>query len=144
MNIWLKPLELEDGDEFFEILSTLSKYDDFKARPVPDFFKKEDYETFKRATLRMANNDNLPSCIIPTNTYWIMHEEAPIGYATLRHYLHELSSDGYIKYSLLKQYQNQGLENIIENMLETIAIEELGIDNFSQNKNYNEQNRSKK
>ena len=46
MNIWLKEISEEDGKEFCKVLLTLANYQDVYARPVPEDFTEEEFESF--------------------------------------------------------------------------------------------------
>lgn len=127
MNIWLKQISSSDGKEYFDLLNILSKYEDVYARPIPDFISEEDFPIFKNARVRMANNINLPKGIIPTNTYWVMANDKPIGYATLKHYLPKNYIGGHTGCCILKEFQNKGIGSLVAKELELIAMNELGL-----------------
>ena len=84
MNIWLKPIEVEDGKEYCDLLIELARYEDTFARPVPKDFEPEEFSSFKETRIRMSMSEIRPG-IPKTNTYWVMNDISPIGYATLKH-----------------------------------------------------------
>lgn len=127
MDIWLKEVALEDGIEYFNLLMELTNYKDVYARPVPEDFTMDDYESFKRARVRMALGENLPKSVMPTSTYWVMDGNVPIGYATLKHIVDPLKPGGHFGLCLKKEYQNKGLGTNVSNMLSEIAYNNLGI-----------------
>ena len=97
------------------------------AKPVPDDFAQKDYETFKSSRIRMKLNDNIPKYAVPTSTYWVMNDEMPIGYATLKHYLNDKQVGGHTGCCLKKSFQNQGIGSIVSELLSQIAYNDLGI-----------------
>ena len=140
MNIWLKPVSLEDGQEYCDLLIELAGYEDAYARPVPADFKPEDFASFKKARLMMSTGIDLPASITQTNTYWVMDESTPIGYATLKHQADLIKPGGHTGCCLKKEYQNKGIGIIVADKLEEIAYTELGIEEvIYTSKNENEQ-----
>ena len=75
----------------------------------------------------MAKEDNLPSNVFPTSTYWVMDEDIPIGYATLKHKIDENKPGGHLGCCLKKEYQNKGIGTIVSNQLSQIAYYDLDI-----------------
>jgi len=128
MNIWLKEISLDDDKKFCDLLIELANYQDVFARPVPNDFTYDDYEYFKKTRVRMANNDNLPSNVVPTNTYWVMNDNEPIGYATLKHEVDEFVPGGHFGCCIKKDYQNKGIGKVVSNELSKIAYYDLGIE----------------
>ena len=118
MNIWLKELSMSDDKVYCDLLIELAKYEDVYARPVPKDFLYSEFEDFKKNRIRMRENDNLPSYVIPTSTFWVMDGDNPIGYATLSHF----------GLCLKKEYQNKGIGSIVSELLSKIAYYKLGID----------------
>jgi len=142
MNIWLKEISLDDDKKFCDLLIELANYQDVFARPVPNDFTYDDYEYFKKTRVRMANNDNLPSNVVPTNTYWVMNDNEPIGYATLKHEVDEFVPGGHFGCCLIKGFQNKGIGSLVAEELSRIAFEELGIEEViytSKNENVQSQ-----
>ena len=142
MNIWLKEISIDDDKTYCDLLIELANYPDVYARPVPIDFTYDDYEYFKKTRVRMANNDNLPSNVVQTNTYWVMSDEEPIGYATLKHKIDETVPGGYFGLWLKKTYQNKGIGTIVSNELSKIAYYELGLEEViytSKNENIQSQ-----
>lgn len=130
MKIWLKELENTDGKEFYDVLMQLVEMKDTYARPVPEKFAYDDFSNFLESRVRMSNNDNLPKNVIPTNTYWVMDENNIIGYATLKHYADLDNPGGHTGLILLPSHQNKGIGLLVANLLEQIALNEMGIDNL--------------
>lgn len=142
MKIWLKELDKTDGKEFYDVLMELTDIENVYARPVPEKFGYDDFSCFLESRVRMANNDNLPKNIIPTNTYWVMDDNDIIGYATLKHYADLDNPGGHTGLVLLPSYQNKGIGSIVAYKLEMIALNEMGIDNLiytSKNENIQSQ-----
>ncbi len=127
MNIWLKEISTEDGIEFCNCLLELAHYQDAYARPVPSDFTAEEYEDFKEARVRLFNG--IPERNIPKiNTYWVMANEKPIGYATLKHEVDINKPGGHFGCCLLKEYQNKGIGSIVSYELSKIAAREIGLE----------------
>lgn len=126
-NIWLKKISVDDDNRYCDLLIELANYDDVYARPVPRDFSYSDYESFKETRVKMSVGKDLPSNVMPTNTYWVMQGEEPIGYATLKHKVDRLKPGGNIGCCLKKEYQNKGIGLIVSNALSEIAYYELGI-----------------
>lgn len=127
-NIWLKEVELSDDKKYCDLLMELANYEDVYARPVPSDFNLDDFDYFKIARVKMASGDNLPSHVTPTSTYWVMDEDNPVGYATIKHKVEENKPGGHFGLCLKKDYQNRGLGSVISDMLSKIAYEDLGIE----------------
>ena len=122
MNIYLKEITIEDDKRYCDLLIELSRYKDVYARPVPDDFEYSDYEHFKKARVSMFTRDNNP-----VNTYWIMDNDNPIGYATLRRDIDITKPGGHLGCCLKKEYQNKGVGTIVANLLSEIAYSEYDI-----------------
>lgn len=142
MNIYLKPLELEDGKEYCDLLIELTRYPDVYARPVPEDFEPYEFEGFKRTRLKMASGIGLKPGIPQTSTYWVMDDISPIGYATLKHEVDLSKPGGHFGCCLKKDYQNKGIGTIVANELSKIAYNDLGIEEvIFTSKNENEQSK---
>ncbi len=137
MNIWLKPIESSDGQEYCNLLIELSRYEDAFAKPVPDDFEPEEFSSFKESRIKMSLSSPHPG-IPQTNTYWIMNDNLPIGYATLKHEVDLTKPGGHFGCCLKKDYQNQGIGLTVSNLLSDIALNDLGIEEIiytSKNEN---------
>jgi len=142
MNIWLKPISLEDGQEYCDLLIELARYPDAYARPVPADFEPHEFASFKKARICMATGIDLKPTIPRTNTYWVMQDEIPIGYATLKHKVDMTKPGGHLGCCLKKEYQNKGIGSIVAAQLAQIAKEELGLEELIfTSKNENEQSK---
>lgn len=142
MNIWLKEISIDDDKRFCDLLIELANYKDVYARPVPKDFTPDEFESFKKTRIRMSNNDNLPSHVFQTSTYWIMSDEEPIGYATLKHKIDENIPGGHLGVCLKKEYQNKGLGITASLQLASIAYYKLGLEEIvctSKNENLQSQ-----
>lgn len=128
MQINLKPIELEDGQEYCDLLIELASYEDAYAKPVPSDFQPEEFVDFKKARIRMALGIDLPPSVVKTNTYWVQDDITPIGYATLKHEVDLSKPGGHFGCCLKKEYQNKGIGTIVSDLLSEIALYELGID----------------
>ena len=126
MDIWLKELDINDGKEYLELLMTLSSYDDVYARPVPSDFSREEFEFFKEVRVKMKDNEYSKLC--PIITYWVMNDNIPIGYATLKHTVDMTKPGGHFGCCLIKEYQNKGVGTIVSNLLSEIAVNEIGLE----------------
>lgn len=142
MNIWLKEISIDDGPEYCNCLLELARYPDAYARPVPSDFTAEEFPSFKSTRVKMFNGipdkPNLPK----TNTYWVMDNDKPIGYATLKHTIDMTKPGGHFGCCLIKEYQNKGVGSIVADELSKIAYEELGIEEVvytSKNENLQSQ-----
>ena len=142
MAITLKPIELEDGPLYCDLLIELARYKDVYARPVPSDFEPDDFESFKQARIKMANGIDLRPGVIQTSTYWVMDDVSPIGYATLKHKVDLSKPGGHFGCCLKKEYQNKGIGTIVANELSKIAYNDLGIEEvIFTSKNENEQSK---
>lgn len=126
-DIWLKPIDMNDDKKYCDLLIELANYKDAFARPVPNDFTHEEFENFKRVRVKMANEGIFEKRIVPTNTYWVMFNDIPIGYATLKHKADYEIPGGHIGCCLKKEYQNQGIGTIVSDILSDIAYNDLGI-----------------
>lgn len=127
MEIWLKEIDENDGIEFCDLLIELANYEDALARPVPQDFQVYEFESFKRARVKLAKSEDIPSYAVPTSTYWVMYENTPIGYATLRHKVDINKPGGHLGCCLKRSVQNHGIGTMVANMLSDIAYNNLGI-----------------
>ena len=128
MNIWLKEINIEDGEEYCNCLLELAHYPDAYARPVPSDFTAEEFPSFKNTRVKMKNGIPERPNIPKTTTFWVMDGEKPIGYATLKHTVDITKPGGHFGCCLVKEYQNKGVGTIVANELSRIAFEELGIE----------------
>ena len=126
-DIWLKPLEIEDGKQYCDLLIELANYKNAFARPVPSDFMYDDFEKFKSTRVKMITGEVSGKKVVPTNTYWVMYSNIPIGYATLKHEAAYDKPGGHIGCCLKKEYQNQGIGTIVSDILSDIAYNDLGI-----------------
>lgn len=142
MNITLKPIELEDGQEYCDLLIELARYKDVYARPVPSDFEEHEFKSFKQARVRMATGIGLRPGVSQTNTYWVMDDVSPIGYATLKHEVDLSKPGGHFGCCLKKEYQNKGIGTLVSNELSKIAYYDLGIEEvIFTSKSENEQSK---
>lgn len=142
MNIWLKEIDINDDEKYCDLLIELANYNDVYARPVPNDFSKEDFEFFKKVRIQMASGVNLPKNIDQTTTYFVMNDNEPIGYATLKHKVDISKPGGHIGCCLKKDYQNKGIGRIVSEQLSSIAYNDLGIEKLiytSKNENLQSQ-----
>ena len=142
MNITLKPIELEDGQEYCDLLIELARYEDAYARPVPSDFEPYEFDGFKKTRIKMAAGIDLLPSVKQTSTYWVMDDVSPIGYATLKHEVDLSKPGGHFGCCLKKEYQNKGIGSIVSNLLSEIALNDLGIEEvIFTSKNENEQSK---
>ena len=142
MNIWLKELAIDDGIEYLELLNELSTYENVYARPVPQKIDENEFKYFKELRIKLRNNYNLPKGVIPTTTYWIMNNNEPIGYGTIKHYIDFSKPGGHFGLCLKKDYQNKGIGMIVSDKMSEIALNELGIEEvIYTSKSENEQSK---
>ena len=90
----------------------------------------------------MASGVSLPKNITKTNTYFVMDNDIPIGYATIKHEIDINKPGGHIGCCLKKEYQNKGIGKIVSDELSKIAYYEIGIDKLiytSKNENVQSQ-----
>ncbi len=130
MNIWLKKIDINDGLEYYNLINTLSSYENVFAKPIPEPFScYEDFEDFKKVRLIMEYGIK-ENNIVPTITYWVMLKNKPIGYAILRHRIPENKIGGNIGICLLSEYQGKELGKQVIEQLSLIALNEYGLDNI--------------
>ena len=127
MNVWLKERSLDDGDEFYNVLMTLATYKDVYARPVPNDLTKEEYPSFLEARVNLKKGVNIPSYAVITDTYWVMLDDKPIGYATIRHEVDYKKPGSHFGLCLLKEYQNKGIGSMVSELLASYDYENCGI-----------------
>ena len=128
MNIYLKEISIEDGPEFCNCLLELAGYKDAHARPVPSDFTADEFNSFKETRVKMFNGIPERPNIPKTNTYWVMDNDKPIGYATLKQIVDLTKPGGHFGCCLLKEYQNKGIGTIVSHQLSEIAVNELGLE----------------
>lgn len=126
-NIWLKLVDETDDKIFCDLLIELANYDDAFAHPVPKDFTYEDFIFFLKARVKLHKGIDLPKNILPCSTYWVMCDEKPIGYATLKHNVDINKPGGHLGCCLKREYQNKGIGSIVSELLSKIAYYELGI-----------------
>ena len=128
MNIWLKEFDKEDGTLFLELLNELSAYPDVYARPTEGILTEDDFKYFKEARIKMKEGVDLPKGVIPTTSYWVMCDNLPIGYSTLKHYVDLEKPGGHFGCCLKKEYQNKGIGKVVSELLSKIAYEDYQIE----------------
>ena len=128
MNIWLKEIEEDDGQEYLDCLNELACYSDVFAKPIPEIITMEEFDSYKRTRIKMFNGIKERPNVPKTNTYWIILDNKPIGFATLKHTADLNKPGGNYGCCLLKEYQNKGIGKIVSDLLSKIAYEELGIE----------------
>ena len=126
-NIWLKEISIADDLSYCDLLIELANYEDAYAKPVPSDFAYEEFESFKRMRMKMAIGEDLPSYVMPTSTYWVMEDNVPIGYATLKHRIDPNKPGGHLGCCLKRSVQNRGIGTIVANLLSEIAYNNYGI-----------------
>ena len=126
MNIWLKEIEIDDGIEYFNLLNELASYPNVFAKPIPDVMPLEDFLDYKKAKIKMKMEGYKGSS--PVSTYWVMNNDEPIGYATLKHYADYEKIGGHFGLCLKNEYQNMGIGTKVSSMLSQIAYEDLGLE----------------
>lgn len=127
MNIYLKEIELEDDKKYFDLLVELANYKDVYAKPVPEDFLYEEFESFKNTRVNMGKEDYISPKYVRTTTYWVMDKNNPVGYATLKHELKGNTVGGHFGLCLKQEYQNKGLGIYISDLLSEKAYD-FGID----------------
>ena len=98
------------------------------ARPIPEPMEYEEFDEFKKARVNMKHKELIPENVLPTTTYWVMKDNIPIGYATLKHEMDMEKPGGHFGLCLKKEYQNQGIGSIVSQLLAEKAYYELGIE----------------
>ena len=126
MNIWLKEIELDDGIEYFKLLNELASYTDVYAKPIPEPMPFEDFDDYKKAKIKIKLGEY--KNVSPVSTYWVMNENEPIGYATLKHDADYEKVGGHFGCCLKKDYQNKGIGSVVSSKLSQIAYEDLGLE----------------
>lgn len=127
MEIWLKEISINDGNEYFNLLNELASYYDVYAKPIPEQIDYEDYKYFIEARVNLSKDNDFSSKRVPTTTYWVMNGTEPIGYATLKHRVELNEVGGHFGCCLKKEYQNKGIGKIVSEQLSKKAYEEYGI-----------------
>ncbi len=125
MNIWLKEISMDDDKTYYDLLMELTNYKNVYARPVPEEFPYEEFKDYIKARIRLKEGNTK---ITPTTTYWVMEDETPIGYATLKHKVDPNKVGGHFGLCLKKECQNKGIGLIVSNLLSDIAYHEYKIE----------------
>ena len=123
MNIYLKKITVDDDKKYCDLLMELANYEDVYARPVPKDFEYDDFETFKKVRVSMFTHEEFL-----VNTYWVMYNDSPIGYATIRRNIDITKPGGHLGCCLKKDYQNKGIGMVVSDLLSEIAYNEYNIE----------------
>ena len=127
MNIYIKEISVDDDKKYFDLLIELANYENSYAKPVPEDFEYQEFQSFKETRVKMGMEDYISPKYVRTTTFWVMDGDLPVGYATLKHELKENTIGGHFGLCLKREYQNKGIGTYISELLSKCAYE-LGIE----------------
>ena len=119
MNIEIKKLSLEDGEEIYEMLQNIPANENGFINNVTG----KSYEEFKVWLVKAMANSLQEGVIdgwkVPETTYWLYADGRPVGYGKIRHYLTDrlLADGGNVGYAIISSERNKGFGKIFLKLL---------------------------
>ena len=112
MNIYLKELSKNDGNEVYDMLQGIENNDNGFMNDV----KNMPYENYRSWLIENENYSKgigLKNGWVPQTTFWLYFEKTPVGIGRIRHYLNEnLKKDGgHIGYAISLKHRGNGYGN---------------------------------
>jgi len=107
--LYLQPLSLADGREFYDMLQQIGPNENGFINRVCGM----DYESFPlwlERQVNMAQGIGLADWMVPSSTFWLMDGGVPVGQGNLRHRLTDAlrESGGHIGYAVASGQRGKG------------------------------------
>ncbi len=119
MNIEIKKLSFDDGDDIYQMLQSIPANENGFINSA----NGKSFEEFK-AWLAGAIKNSLQEGVIdgwrvPQTTYWLYADGKPVGYGKIRHFLTDklLADGGNVGYAIIPSERNKGLGKIFLRLL---------------------------
>lgn len=91
MNIYLRPLSLNDGEKELEYLRNLPENENGFYNPASqeELVNLETFQKWLNQRYSESKGENLKEGYVPQTIYWVMNGNNIVGIGKLRHYLNE-------------------------------------------------------
>ena len=121
--VYLQPVALTDGREFYEMLQHIGPDENGFINPV-NGMEYARFSGWLKKQADMAQGIGLEDWMVPASTYWLMADGIPVGKGNLRHRLTEALAEagGHIGYAVDSTQRGKGYGKALLRLL----LEEAG------------------
>lgn len=118
LKIYLKKLETKESSDIYQMIQEIGEGQNGFINSLYSIDIQMFEEKLKR-NYEMSHGINLTEGIVPQTIYWFYHEDRPVGYGKLRHYLNEnlLEQGGHIGYIIRPTERRKGYGKLALNEL---------------------------
>lgn len=119
MNIEIKKLSLDNGEDIYQMLQSIPANENGFVNSV----NGKSYKEFKEWLLKAMNNSLQKGVLdgwkVPETTYWLYEDGKPVGYGKIRHFLTDklLADGGNVGYAIIPSERNKGLGKVLLKLL---------------------------
>ena len=111
MNIELKKLSIDDGEDIYQMLQII-KANENGFLNLANGKNYDEYKNWLVGEMNRSLQDGIINgSLAPQTTYWLYENDQPVGYGKIRHFLTDklLISGGNVGYALIPSARNRGL-----------------------------------
>lgn len=140
MNIEIRKLSSEDGEDIYQMLQSLSANENGFINSV----KGKSYDEYKAWLMEAVRNSLQEGVIdgwkVPQTTYWLYVDGEPVGYGKIRHCLTDklLMDGGNVGYAIIPSARKKGLGKAFLKLLlqesELLGVERVLLTIKAENK----------
>lgn len=114
MQITLRPLNIKEDDEIYQMFQEIPAEEDGFENPAHGL-SKEEFATFCQMEVAHSQGKNLPEGYVPSTYYVLFADNQPVGVAKFRHYLNDFLRQygGHIGYGIRPSARGQKFGNQI-------------------------------
>lgn len=111
MNIELKKLSIDDGEDIYQMLQIINSNENGFINSA----NGKNYEEYKNWLVgemnRSLQDGIINGSLVPQTTYWLYENGQPVGYGKIRHFLTDklLIGGGNVGYAIIPSARNKGL-----------------------------------
>ncbi|WP_158290459.1 GNAT family N-acetyltransferase [Halobacillus salinus] len=142
MSLYLKSLTSHDGEEVYQMLQEIDANDNGFTNEVKGM-TYEHYLKWLQANAAYAQGLDLNEGMVPQTTYWLFHDEEPVGYGRIRHFLNEnlRKNSGHLGYAISSSHRGKGYGYTLLGLLIHKCIElgiepiQVGVNNSNERSN---------
>lgn len=118
MSLYLRPVSLEDGRAFYDMLQRIGPKENGFLNPV-NGMAYEDFPAWLAKQVDMAQGVGLEDWMVPSSSFWLMDGEQPVGRGNLRHRLTDAlrEAGGNIGYAVDSTRRGKGYGKILLRLL---------------------------
>ena len=88
MALYLKPLSTSDGKMIYDMLQEIEENDHGFMNEV-NGLSYPDFARWLKRNEQFSEGIGLEEWMVPQTTYWMYHDQTPVGYGRIRHWLNE-------------------------------------------------------